>query len=104
MLFKNSVRTSKRTPHFTITKINWLTLFKFNQTSFTALSFNIHVDPDTACATRASLYHSEVQLQGQSRPSQDRRPGHKTKTLFSAAMDIQEQDVKDKQVNRNNRT
>jgi hypothetical protein len=30
MLFKNSVRTSKRTPHFTITKINWLTLFKFN--------------------------------------------------------------------------
>jgi hypothetical protein len=30
MLFKNSVRTSKRTPHFTITEINWLTLFKFN--------------------------------------------------------------------------
>jgi hypothetical protein len=30
MLFKNSVRTSKRTPHFTITKINLLTLFKFN--------------------------------------------------------------------------
>jgi hypothetical protein len=30
MLFKNLVRTSKRTPHFTITKINWLTLFKFN--------------------------------------------------------------------------
>jgi hypothetical protein len=29
MLFKNSVRTSKRTPHFTVTKINWLTLFKF---------------------------------------------------------------------------
>jgi len=29
MLFKNSVRTSKRTPHFTITKIDWLTLFKF---------------------------------------------------------------------------
>jgi len=28
MSFKNSVRTSKRTPHFTITKINWLTLFK----------------------------------------------------------------------------
>jgi hypothetical protein len=28
MLFKNSVRTSKRTPHFTITKTNWLTLFK----------------------------------------------------------------------------
>jgi hypothetical protein len=28
MLFKNSVRTSKRTPHFTITKNNWLMLFK----------------------------------------------------------------------------
>jgi hypothetical protein len=28
MLFKNSVRTSKRAPHFTITNINWLTLFK----------------------------------------------------------------------------
>jgi hypothetical protein len=30
MLFKNPDRTSKRTPHFTITKINWLTLLKFN--------------------------------------------------------------------------
>jgi hypothetical protein len=28
MLFKNPVRTPKRTPHFTITKINWLMLFK----------------------------------------------------------------------------
>jgi hypothetical protein len=28
MLVKNSVRTSKRTPHFTITSINFLTLFK----------------------------------------------------------------------------
>jgi hypothetical protein len=28
MLFKNSGRTSKRTPHFTITKTNWLVLFK----------------------------------------------------------------------------
>jgi len=28
MLFKNAVRTSKRTLHFTITNINWLTLFK----------------------------------------------------------------------------
>jgi hypothetical protein len=27
ILFNNPVRTSKRTPHFTITKINWLTLF-----------------------------------------------------------------------------
>jgi hypothetical protein len=30
MLFTNSVRTSKRTPYFTITKINWLTLVKEN--------------------------------------------------------------------------
>jgi hypothetical protein len=28
IIFKNSVRTSKRTPHFTITKIKLLTLFK----------------------------------------------------------------------------
>jgi hypothetical protein len=28
IIFKNSVRTSKRTPHFTITKINWLMLLK----------------------------------------------------------------------------
>jgi hypothetical protein len=28
MLFKNPVRTSKRTLQLTITKINWLTLFK----------------------------------------------------------------------------
>jgi hypothetical protein len=28
ILFKHSVRTAKKTLHFTITKINWLTLFK----------------------------------------------------------------------------
>jgi hypothetical protein len=28
MLFKNPVRALKRTPPFTITAINWLTLFK----------------------------------------------------------------------------
>jgi hypothetical protein len=28
MLFKNPVRTSKKTTHFTITKISWLMLFK----------------------------------------------------------------------------
>jgi hypothetical protein len=27
-MFKNSVRTSKRTPHFAITKINYLMVFK----------------------------------------------------------------------------
>jgi hypothetical protein len=28
IIFKNSDRTAKKTQHFTITKINWLTLFK----------------------------------------------------------------------------
>jgi hypothetical protein len=28
IIFKDSVCTSKRTPHFTTTKINWITLFK----------------------------------------------------------------------------
>jgi hypothetical protein len=28
ILVRNSVRTTKKTPHFTITKNNWLTLFK----------------------------------------------------------------------------
>jgi hypothetical protein len=28
MLFKNSVRTSKKTPHFTIATVIWLTLFE----------------------------------------------------------------------------
>jgi hypothetical protein len=28
IIFKNSVRTSQRTPHLTITNRNWLTLFK----------------------------------------------------------------------------
>jgi len=28
IIFKNSVRTSKRTQHFTITKTNWLMQFK----------------------------------------------------------------------------
>jgi hypothetical protein len=28
IIFKNSVRTAKKTQYFTITKINWLTLFK----------------------------------------------------------------------------
>jgi hypothetical protein len=38
MLYKNTVRTSKRTPHFTITKINWLTLFKFKGRSYISFS------------------------------------------------------------------
>jgi hypothetical protein len=48
MLFKNSVRTSKRTPHFTITTINWLTLFKFNP----ALSVSADLKPSWNCEVR----------------------------------------------------
>jgi hypothetical protein len=28
MIFNNSVRTAKKTPHFTVIKISWLKLFK----------------------------------------------------------------------------
>jgi hypothetical protein len=28
IIFKNSVRTAKKTQHFTITKVNWLMMFK----------------------------------------------------------------------------
>jgi hypothetical protein len=28
IVFNNSVRTAKKTPHFTVTEIDWLTLFK----------------------------------------------------------------------------
>jgi hypothetical protein len=46
MLFKNSVRTSKRTPHFTITNIKWLTLFK----EITAVYSENHAKPiNTKC-------------------------------------------------------
>jgi len=46
MLFKNSVRTSKRTQHFTITNINWLTLFK----EITAVYTENHTKPvNTKC-------------------------------------------------------
>jgi hypothetical protein len=49
MLFKNSVRTSKRTPHFTITKINWLTLFKFKDGRTALLDEERAGRPATAC-------------------------------------------------------
>jgi hypothetical protein len=46
MLFKNSVRTPKRTPHFTITKINWLILF----TEIMAVYSENHATPiNTKC-------------------------------------------------------
>jgi hypothetical protein len=41
-IFKSSVRTSKRTPHFTITKINWLTLFKEIIAVYTEKSYKTH--------------------------------------------------------------
>jgi hypothetical protein len=28
LMFKHSVRTAKKTPHFTVSNVNWLTLFK----------------------------------------------------------------------------
>jgi hypothetical protein len=54
MLFKNPVRTSKRTPHFTITKINWLTLFK----EIIAVYFQNQTEPinkNTFCEQNAEL-------------------------------------------------
>jgi hypothetical protein len=48
MLFKYSVRTSKRTPHFTITEINWLMLFK----EIIAVYSENHAKPiNTKCST-----------------------------------------------------
>jgi hypothetical protein len=41
IVFKNSVRTSKRTPTFTITKINWLTPFN----EITAVYSENHAEP-----------------------------------------------------------
>jgi hypothetical protein len=37
-MYKNSVRILKRTPHYTITKINWLMLFKKVIAVYTMLS------------------------------------------------------------------
>jgi hypothetical protein len=64
MLFKNSVRTSKRTPHFTITKINWLTLFK----EIIAVYSENHTKPiNTECrliAKGAGTYRYHLALKG----------------------------------------
>jgi hypothetical protein len=53
----NSVRTAKKTPHFTVTKISWLTLFK----EIIAVCYENHTKPVNkkellvleACRTRA---------------------------------------------------
>jgi hypothetical protein len=58
MLFKNSVCTSKRTPHFIITEINFLTLFK----EIIAVYSESHAKPIntkcsiTGCQSRWSIY------------------------------------------------
>jgi hypothetical protein len=52
MIFRNSVRTAKKTQHFTITKINWLTLFK----EIIAAYFENHTKPmNTFCEQNAEL-------------------------------------------------
>jgi hypothetical protein len=51
ILFKNSVRTAKGTPNFTITKINWLMLFK----EVIAVYSKNHAKPiNTKCSNTAS--------------------------------------------------
>jgi hypothetical protein len=57
MLFKNPVRTSKRTPHFTITKINWLTLFK---EIITVYSKNQMKPINTLCGQNAEILNVKV--------------------------------------------
>jgi uncharacterized protein YktB (UPF0637 family) len=52
VIFKNSVRTAKKTPHFTITKINWLTLFK----EIIAVYTENYTEPiNTLCGQNAEL-------------------------------------------------
>jgi hypothetical protein len=58
MLFKNSVRTSKRTPHFTITNLNWLTLFR----EIIAVYCKYHMKPTTTfCGQTAQLAFGQVE-------------------------------------------
>jgi hypothetical protein len=47
ILFRSPVRTSRRTPNFTIKKINWLTLFK----EIIAVYSENHAEPiNTKCS------------------------------------------------------
>jgi hypothetical protein len=65
ILLKNSVPTSKRTPNFTITKINWLMLFK----EIIAVYSENHIKPINAkfsindCQNRG-LYSYRLALKG----------------------------------------
>jgi hypothetical protein len=64
MLLKNSVRTSKRTPHLTIAKTNWLTLFK----EIISVHSENHTNPVTQTAAllivtaRGTLYTVSAEL------------------------------------------
>jgi hypothetical protein len=65
MLFKNPVRTSKRTPHFTITKINWLTLFKEIITVYTESQQKPSTqNADLLIAKGAGTYRYHLALKG----------------------------------------
>jgi hypothetical protein len=52
IIFKNSVRTAKKTQHFTITKINWLTLFNKVISVYSECHTNL---TNTFCAQNAEL-------------------------------------------------
>jgi hypothetical protein len=65
MLFKNSVRTSKRTPHFTSTEINWLTLFKeiiFNYPFEDEACLNVIYEFSPYLKENTTLHHYKDQL------------------------------------------
>jgi hypothetical protein len=62
MLFKNSVRTSKRTPHFTIAKINWLTLFKKIITDYAENHTNSINTTCPLAAKGAGIYNNHLAL------------------------------------------
>jgi len=61
MLFKKSVRTSKRTQHFTITKIKWLTVFK----EIIAIYSDIIQDPLLPISYAGSTYSLHSALKDQ---------------------------------------
>jgi hypothetical protein len=50
-IFKYSVRASKRTPHFAITKINWLMMFE----EVIAVFNENHAEPNNAKCRRSYL-------------------------------------------------
>jgi hypothetical protein len=75
MLFKNSVRTSKRTPDFTITKINWLTLFKFKEQDFqVCFKLKLNTEAGSLCKVifdmlSLQLFPESKNMQQKNKPS-----------------------------------